>query len=85
MVTRAGPVDLEQVIADAVDRYRFPAEARASSSRWAGALPARVHGDADQLVTAFRNLIDNAVRYSPEGTRVGVGLSGAGTGSPRSL
>jgi two-component system, OmpR family, sensor histidine kinase SenX3 len=26
------------------------------------------------LTTAFRNLIDNAIRYSPEGSQVGVGI-----------
>jgi len=33
-----------------------------------------VFGDRDLLVTALRNLIDNAIRYSPENTRVGVGV-----------
>ena len=33
-----------------------------------------VFGDRDLLMTALRNLIDNAIRYSPEDTTVGVGL-----------
>ena len=33
-----------------------------------------VFGDQDLLVTALRNLIDNAIRYSPENTRVGIGV-----------
>ena len=38
-----------------------------------------VFGDHSLLVTAVRNLVDNAIAYSPEGTRVGVGVHrGAG-------
>jgi two-component system sensor histidine kinase SenX3 len=33
-----------------------------------------VYGDQDLLVTALRNLIDNAIRYSPDNTRVGIGV-----------
>lgn len=36
---------------------------------------ARVWGDRDMLVTAVRNLLDNAVRYSDRGTRVSVGVT----------
>jgi two-component system, OmpR family, sensor histidine kinase SenX3 len=75
-VVHAGvPVDLTTVIVEAVDRSRVPAEDKGIDLRVGGELPRRVHGDADQLTMAFRNLIDNAVRYSPEGTRVGIGLS----------
>lgn len=75
-VVHAGvPVDLSTVIAEAVDRSRLPAEVKTIDLRVGGELPRRVHGDPDQLTMAFRNLIDNAVRYSPEYTRVGIGLS----------
>ena len=39
-----------------------------------GHADALVYGDQDLLVTALRNLIDNAIRYSPENTKVGVGI-----------
>ncbi len=72
---RAGqPVDLNRVVGEAVDRSRLPAEARNIDIKVAGRIESTVHGDPDQLMTALRNLIDNAVRYSPEGTTVGVGL-----------
>lgn len=75
-VVHAGvPVDLNKVISEAMDRSRLPAEAKNIELRLGGKLPRRVHGDFDQLTMAFRNLIDNAVRYSPEDTRVGIGLS----------
>lgn len=72
---RAGePVDLTQIVNEAVDRSRMQAEARDITIRVAGEGLAQVFGDHDQLMTALRNLIDNAVRYSPDGTTVGVGL-----------
>lgn len=72
---RAGePVNLTQIVNEAVDRSRMQAEARDITIRVAGEVPSRVFGDHDQLMTALRNLIDNAVRYSPDGTTVGVGL-----------
>jgi len=33
-----------------------------------------VYGDHNLLVTAVRNLVDNAVAYSPDRTRIGVGV-----------
>lgn len=75
-VVHAGvPVDLNSVITEALDRSRLGAEAKNIDLRTGGELPRRVHGDADQLTMAFRNLIDNAVRYSAENTQVGIGLS----------
>ena len=35
----------------------------------------KVVGDARQLLTAVGNLVDNAVRYGPAGTRVGVSVN----------
>ncbi len=75
IVHQGTPVDLNEILSEAMDRSRLPAEAKNIEIRLGGELPRRVHGDADQLMMAFRNLVDNAVRYSPENTRVGVGLS----------
>jgi two-component system, OmpR family, sensor histidine kinase SenX3 len=72
---RAGqPVDLNRIVGEAVDRSRLQAEARNIDIKVAGRVDSPVHGDPDQLMTALRNLIDNAVRYSPDDTTVGVGL-----------
>ncbi|MCJ8505671.1 ATP-binding protein [Kocuria flava] len=74
VVTEGRPVDLNRVVAEAVDRNRTPAENRRIEIVVGGRVERPVFGDPDLLVTALRNLVDNAVRYSPEGTRVGVGL-----------
>ncbi|WP_144672834.1 cell wall metabolism sensor histidine kinase WalK [Arthrobacter sp. U41] len=67
-------VDINTVVAEAVDRSQLPAESRNIELVVGGHADAMVYGDQDQLVTALRNLIDNAIRYSPENTRVGVGI-----------
>lgn len=67
-------VDLNEVVADAVDRSRLAAEAKSIEVRVGGHVDVPVFGDADLLTNALRNLIDNAIRYSPAHTKVGIGL-----------
>jgi signal transduction histidine kinase len=38
--------------------------------------PAWIEGDSDALSTAVRNVVDNAIRYTPAGGRVRVGVEG---------
>ncbi|OAE00780.1 ATP-binding protein [Arthrobacter sp. OY3WO11] len=68
------PVAVNAVIAEAVDRSQLPAESKNIRIVVGGRTDAKVFGDQDLLVTALRNLIDNAIRYSPENTRVGIGV-----------
>jgi two-component system sensor histidine kinase SenX3 len=68
------PVDINTVVSEAVDRSQLPAETKNIQLVVGGRAKAMVYGDQDLLVTALRNLIDNAIRYSPENTRVGVGV-----------
>ncbi|WP_284979437.1 ATP-binding protein [Arthrobacter sp. fls2-241-R2A-200] len=67
-------VDINMVINEAVDRSQLPAESKDIQIVVGGRVDSLVFGDRDLLVTALRNLIDNAIRYSPENTRVGVGV-----------
>lgn len=67
-------VAVDEVVADAVDRGRLGADARSVTVVVGGTRGTRVYGDHDLLTTAVRNLVDNAVRYSDDGTRVGVGV-----------
>ncbi|MFJ6077789.1 sensor histidine kinase [Pseudarthrobacter sp. NPDC092419] len=71
---QGGPVDVNAVIAEAVDRSQLPAESKNISIVVGGRAEGTVFGDQDLLVTALRNLIDNAIRYSPPNTRVGIGV-----------
>lgn len=65
-------VQIDEVVADAVDRCRLAAGARSMEVAIAGDQGAVVYGDHALLVTAVRNLVDNAISYSPEDTRVTV-------------
>src|ERR1700722_11984673 len=63
-------VDLDAVVAEAIDRCRMKANARGITLASVGTRGLSVLGDEDLLVTALRNLLENAVVYSPERTRV---------------
>ncbi|WP_098483351.1 sensor histidine kinase [Georgenia soli] len=68
-------VDLDEVVAEAVDRVRVEAMSRKVTLVLGGAKGVKVYGDAALLTTAVRNLLDNAIRYSGPTGRVSVGVS----------
>lgn len=65
-------VSLDEVLVEAVDRSRLTAETRSIALVLGGEEGVSVVGDVRQLVTAVGNLVENAVRYGPEGSRVAV-------------
>ena len=67
-------VAVDDVVAEAVDRARIAAQSRSISIITGGARGLDVFGDHGLLVTAVRNLLDNAVQYSPDGTAVSLGV-----------
>ncbi len=66
-------VAVEDVVAEAVDRTRLAADSAGIAVVSGGERGLTVRGSEAQLVTALVNLVDNAVAYSPSGTRVAVG------------
>lgn len=74
IVQKGTIIDLNQLVHEAADRNKLAAENKNISIRVGGAATRPVHGDPELLMTALRNLIDNAIRYSPENTRIGVGI-----------
>src|SRR5690606_37354217 len=64
------PVQLDEVAAEAIDRCQYKASAKNIELAAGGEEGLLVRGDQELLVSALRNLIDNAVAYSPENTRV---------------
>ncbi len=66
------PVQLSEVIGEAVARHRLTAETAAVCVRVAKGNTTAVDGDRRQLVSAVSNLIDNAVKYSNAGGNVTV-------------
>ena len=71
----AEKVDIDSVVAQAVDRNRVAAESHRISLVSGGDAGAEVYGDEQLLVTAVHNLIANAIQYSPDGFRVGIGVT----------
>jgi two-component system sensor histidine kinase SenX3 len=74
------PVEVDAVVAEALDRCRMKANARGIALASAGVRGLTVLGEEDLLVTAVRNLLENAVVYSPERTRVLVSVKKPGDG-----
>ncbi len=72
------PVRVSAVLAEALDRTRLTASAREITIAVIGDSDFAVSGDEGQLATALANLLDNAVSYSPTGTRVVIGVRRAG-------
>ncbi len=71
----ADKVDIDSVVAQAIDRNRVTAESHRISLVSGGDTGAEVYGDEQLLVTAVHNLIVNAIQYSPDGFRVGIGVT----------
>ncbi len=64
--------DIEEVIREAVNQVQTTSEARNIYVEMGDLVNASVLGDREQLIMAIYNLIENAINYSPEGTRVTV-------------
>nr|WP_202891509.1 ATP-binding protein [Kribbella shirazensis] len=67
-----GPVDINAVIETAVDRCRIDAEDRDIKLVVKSEPELEVLGSEDQLAMAIGNLVENAINYSPDGTRIAV-------------
>jgi two-component system sensor histidine kinase SenX3 len=63
-------VDIDEMIAEAVDRCQVDAEQHGVTLTVAGATGCRVLGNSRQLSVAVGNLVENAVVYSDPGARV---------------
>ena len=72
---QAERVEVSAVIAQAVDRNKVAADSHGISLVVGGDKKAEVYGDEKMLVTAVHNLIVNAIQYSPDGSRVGIGVT----------
>jgi len=67
-------VDIAEVITEAVDQSRLNAEKRKISLIYEEIDAAAINGDRNQVTMAIHNLIENAINYSPDGTRVAITL-----------
>ncbi|HEV7825333.1 MAG TPA: ATP-binding protein [Mycobacteriales bacterium] len=67
-------VAVDRVVTEVLDRSRSTADARRIVVVTGGERGLAVSGSESQLITALGNLVDNAIAYSPEGTRVAIGI-----------
>lgn len=68
-------VDVEDIIREAVNQCQTSAEGRNIGVVLGEISNTTILGDRDQLIMAFQNLIENAINYSPESTKVSVSAS----------
>ncbi|WP_313624386.1 ATP-binding protein [Achromobacter sp.] len=71
------PVDLADVLRQAISEALPQANAKRITIALEGEPEARILGDRDALVLMVRNLLDNAIKYSPAEGRVGMRLEHA--------
>jgi two-component system sensor histidine kinase SenX3 len=74
-LTRPELLEVDDVVSAAMDATRVFADKHRISLVHGGDSKAQVYGDEPMLIAAVHNLVSNAVRYSPDGSRVGVGVT----------
>lgn len=72
------PVRADELVRQAVDLFAGMAEDRGIALSCSIASPERLNGDRRRLQRALANLIDNALKYTPDGGRVDVALNRVG-------
>ncbi len=80
------PIDLVAIAEGTVELYEPVAEERGQHLTFHGttdAAPAMVNGDRHLLMQTAANLVDNAIKYAPEGATIAVGVRVADDGSVR--
>ncbi|MFB9519728.1 MULTISPECIES: sensor histidine kinase [Streptomyces] len=66
------PVRVDELVAEAIDRSRQTASTKQIAMQAGGTSGLHVWGNRGQLAAALGNLVENAVNYSPAGTKVAV-------------
>jgi two-component system sensor histidine kinase SenX3 len=69
---RVDPISVEMLAERAIDRVRVDATDKDISVAFVGDAGLQVMGNAEQLIVALGNLVENAVAYSESGARVAV-------------
>jgi two-component system sensor histidine kinase SenX3 len=72
---RAQPISISEAIKEAIDQSRLSAEARKVEIVYNDNDSSIVNGDREQITMAIHNLVENAINYSPDGTRVAIGVN----------
>jgi len=78
MVPEAQPIELHALCEKLLDFYQLTADERDIRIELSGA--ARIEGDPAMLHRALSNLLSNALRYTPDGEVIRVGIEASGQG-----
>jgi signal transduction histidine kinase len=73
------PVDLSELVASVVELYAPVSEQRGIVLESSVAPGAQVQGNRQLLAQALANLLDNAIKFTPDGGRIRVVLDGSGS------
>lgn len=73
---KAQPIEVAQLVEEAAERCAILAESKDITVTVNVQPGLAVVGDAELLTVAVKNLVDNAIKYSDEGTHVGIGVTG---------
>ena len=71
-------VDVDEAVNEAIDQCQVLAETRDIEVIRGPQVNVSVVGDRTHLIMAFHNLVENAINYSPDHTRVSVNTTSAG-------
>ena len=72
-------VSLADIVREVADLYEPIAEDKRIAFKVAADADMTVRGDRDLLFEAIANLVDNAVKFTPQGGRIELSLAGTGT------
>jgi signal transduction histidine kinase len=82
-IQRATAVDLRELVGHVAHEYEFDAEQNQRALVLATSA-CRIVGDIDEIAILLRNLVDNALRYAPQGGQVRIACGHAGENAPAS-
>lgn len=66
------PIDLSQLLPAIIAQAEPLAQARAQTVIFEPRQPLVIHGNEDDLIRLFLNLLDNAIRYTPQGGTISI-------------